>query len=228
MGGCPDVVTGQSHLEAFWGAYQKVHGSHTLFHQHVDGRCWSNTLALALHGDEGRGLKKSNTTIITMETVLGVNTWENMCRKRTAFECNECHLDGSMAKRFRVQSGCLKGHSGASLCQFQSTNLKQHSFLTKFVLAALPNKDSALLDKLSIAIVRDMKSLFEEGLTVTSANNQVERWLVCSVHRNERRSQMVSESGRSNTEFCITNCCEQSYVSRMPRWFKGIPFRGLC
>lgn len=176
MGGCPDVVTGQSHLETFWGAYQKVHGSHTLFHQHVDGRCWSNTLALALHGDEGRGLKKSNTTIITMETVLGVNTWENMCRKRTAFECNECHLDGSIAKRFRVQSGCLKGQSGASLCQFQSTNLKQHSFLTKFVLAALPNKDSALLDKLSIAIVRDMKSLFEEGLTVTSANNQVERW----------------------------------------------------
>lgn len=74
----------------------------------------------------------------------------NMCTKRTATKCDECELDEAMAKRFKVSSGWIdRSHGdGVSLCQFQATNLKQHSFLTKFVLAALPNKDSDLLEKL--------------------------------------------------------------------------------
>ena len=183
FGGCPDQTTGQKHLEAFWGAYRKIHPSHLIYNDQKDGRNFSNTFAIAIHGDEGRGLRKANTTIIMMESVLGVNTWSNMCTKRTATKCDECELDEAMAKRFKVSSGWIdRSHGdGVSLCQFQATNLKQHSFLTKFVLAALPNKDSDLLEKLSIAIVRDMVSLFEEGVVVRGPTGKNERWFAACV-----------------------------------------------
>ncbi len=181
LGGCTDKAIGCSHLAAFWGAYEKIHPSHKLFHEQKAGREYKNTFALAMHGDEGRGLKKSNTTIIMLETCLGITSWSHMCKKRTAFCCDECELDEPMAKRFRVSPGLIKpgaascpGHG--SLCQFQATNLKQHSFLTKFVLAALPHKDAVLLEKLSLAIVRDMISLFEEGVLVKGPTGQEERW----------------------------------------------------
>ena len=169
MGGTRDQELGQKHLEEFWGAYQKVHPTHVLFHaDHSDRRC-CNTFALALHGDEGRGLKKGNTTIITVETCLGVNTASNTARKRSSCECNACDPNEVFVKRIRLAAGTpgvVQRTVSASLCQFQATNIRQHSYLTKFALAVLPKKDGVLLDKLTKLIVKDMKSLFEEGVSV--------------------------------------------------------------
>ena len=81
MGGTRDVQLGKKHLEDFWGAYEKVHPTHLLFHADHQNRRRCNTFALALHGDEGRGLKKGNTTIISIETCLGVDTASNTAKK---------------------------------------------------------------------------------------------------------------------------------------------------
>ena len=71
---CKSTAVGMSHLHAFWKNYQKMHPTHILFGEACPGRSWSNTFCLALHGDEGRGLKKGNTCVVMMESCLGLDT----------------------------------------------------------------------------------------------------------------------------------------------------------
>ena len=80
-----------------------------------------------------------------------------------------CNPNEGLAKRTRLAagtSGVVQRTVPDSLCQYQATNIKQHSFLTKFTLAVLPKKDGELLDKLTKLIVKDLKSLFEDGVCV--------------------------------------------------------------
>ena len=160
LGGCPTVQEGQASLEAFWQAYRHVHPTHRLFHENHPNRSLSSTFAIAFHGDEGRGLKKGNTTILMMETCLGVDSWTNYVQGKSSLTCDTCELDEPTRKRIRGNPTVPKNHA----C-FQTTNLKEHSFLTKFVLAALPRKEKKLLEKVMLEIVRDFNALFTTGVS---------------------------------------------------------------
>ena len=160
LGGCPTVQDGQASLEAFWQAYRHVHPTHRLFHDNHPNRSLSSTFAIAFHGDEGRGLKKGNTTILMMETCLGVDSWANYVQGKSSLTCDTCELDEPTRKKIRGNPTVAKNHA----C-FQATNLKEHSFLTKFVLAALPRKEKQLLDKIMVEIVRDFNALFTTGVS---------------------------------------------------------------
>ncbi len=161
MGGCPCMKHGQSHLESFWKAYQHVHPTHRLFHEEHEHRLLATTFALSIHGDEGRGLKKGNTTILMMETCLGVNTWENELQGNNSMACPTCQLDEPTRKKIKFSTAA----GLPSAARFQTTNLREHSFLTKFVLAALPRKDKDVVDAIILEIVRDFNYLFDTGIT---------------------------------------------------------------
>ena len=162
MGGCPDICDGQKSLIEFWTAYQQIHPSHRLFGESHPSRKLSNTCALAVHGDEGRGLKKSNTTILMMETCIGVNSWENYVQNKTSLVCDTCETDADT--RSRTHQGTAQPTSADKHVCYQSTNLKEHSFLTKFVLAAIPRKDKEIVDAILLEIVRDFNTLFDSGI----------------------------------------------------------------
>ena len=164
MGGCPEIEHGKDQLQAFWKSYYHVHPTHRMFQEQHAERSFSNTFALAIHGDEGRGLKKANTTILMMETCLGLDSWSNWINQKSTLCCKDCSLDEPTKKRIRLDETALPS-AGNPAC-FQSCNLKHHSFLTKFVLAALPNKNKELLDAVMIEIVRDFNSLFDDGFSV--------------------------------------------------------------
>ena len=88
---------------------------------------------MSLHGDEGRGQKKGHVFVAMLEANLGL---ENLERKR--------RLQGPepWAKRCCRGSDFRRGDGGPQLerASTQVTNLKGHSFLTKFVMCALPTK----------------------------------------------------------------------------------------
>ena len=161
MGGCPNLDDGQAQLESFWKAYSHIHPTHCLFKEQKSERSLSNTFALAIHGDEGRGLKRGNTTILMMETCVGLDTWANWVNKKGASTCEDCSLDEPARKRLRLDHSAPA--SAMNPACYQTTNLKQHSFLTKFVLAALPKKNKELVDAVLTEIVRDFNILFETG-----------------------------------------------------------------
>lgn len=91
---------------------------------------WDRTLAMSLHGDEGRGQKKAQTFVLMLDCNLGLETLPFSERgakpKQGALPHKRCR-------------GCDEA-SDVSLGSQQVTNLKGHSFLTKFVLCALPAK----------------------------------------------------------------------------------------
>ena len=172
LGGIRSVEAGQEHLHSFWSHYETMHPKHQMFVENNASRTTRNTLCVCLHGDEGRGLKKTNTVIMMMESCLGLNTYENVTNKRSYSHCTSCSLRDPYAKRFKLNSGMMQESSFSSdepLCVYQAHNGKFHSFLTKFTLAVLPNKvykDSDAFKQVVLAISLDMKQLFEEGIFV--------------------------------------------------------------
>ena len=70
---------------------------------------------------------------------------------------------GPTTKRMRLNNPTASESNPAA---FQSTNLKQHPFLTKFVLAALPNKETDLVDSILKEITRDFHKMFTEGINI--------------------------------------------------------------
>ena len=169
FGGCPEVRLGQQHLKTFWEAYSTVHPSHRLFAEQHASRALTNTVALCLHGDEGRGLKKSNTTVIMLETCLGLDTHQHYCVGRSSYECGECELKEATAKKFRTEAGFMpRPADELPTCFYQRCNLRHHAFLTKFVLAVVPMKEKVVVEKILTEITRDMICLFEQGVTLSN------------------------------------------------------------
>lgn len=170
LGGCSDVSQGQEHLRAFWQEYAKVHSSHILFAEQHEERSVSNTVPVSLHGDEGRGLKKSNTTVVMMEANLGVGTFDNMSRKRNLHDCSSCELGESAARKFQVAAGPMQAPPAPQMSSYQTTNLRGNSFLSKFVLGVIPRKKTLLVDQILLAITRDFNDLFTEGITMNDGS----------------------------------------------------------
>ena len=167
MGGCTDSSVGMSQLHSFWKHYEKIHPTHVLFGGGRPERTWKNTFCLALHGDEGRGLKKGNTCVVMMESCIGIDTISNIKMNKGAHHCGTCEVDEPTAKRIRGSTSIGSGSSTKlDRAVFQATHLKQHSFLTKYVLSVLPNnqyKDSDVLDRIFQVIVQDFHTLLTEG-----------------------------------------------------------------
>lgn len=121
---------GRENLKAFWGCYKQIHPEHDMFSLPGGESRWDRTLAMSLHGDEGRGQKKAQTFVLMLDCNLGLETLPFSERgakpKQGALPHKRCR-------------GCDEA-SDVSLGSQQVTNLKGHSFLTKFVLCALPAK----------------------------------------------------------------------------------------
>lgn len=164
MGGCPNIDEGKASLCEFWKAYRGFHPTHRLFCEQHQSRSMETTFALAFHGDEGRGLKKGNTTILMMETCLGADSWSKFVHGKSSLTCDSCDLDEPTRKRIKTNSSGVRPAAASHVC-YQSTNLKEHSFLTKFVLAAIPKKEKSVLDAILLEIIRDFNSLFDVGFS---------------------------------------------------------------
>ena len=184
LGGHQDIDVGKQNLHEFWANYLKVHPSHVMAEVH-GLRQSNNTLAMCLHGDEGRGLKKGNTCVLMLETVLGMDM--SIVLPNQNLQPCDCYVEPQYAKRFRLNSGNAAPPAASKLCEKQVTNLKQNSFLTKFVLAAIPNKyykKTDILERLLEKCVADLCDLFTDGLQINRVNNNVrkeERWFVSLV-----------------------------------------------
>ncbi|CAJ1359562.1 unnamed protein product, partial [Effrenium voratum] len=128
LGGFTKLESGQEDLKSFWSCYQKVHPGHGMFSQDGHVARWPTTLALSLHGDEGRGLKKGNTCVIMLESNLGLQT----CHGQTKRKVNDA-MD-AIAERFceelRRLVGIFRDFLGASillLCKFSYFNFDGQS-----------------------------------------------------------------------------------------------------
>eukprot|EP00438_Fugacium_kawagutii_P033971 Skav228929 [mRNA] locus=scaffold2181:107554:109044:- [translate_table: standard] len=128
-----------------------------------------NTLAICFHGDEGRGLKKGNTAVISVESVLGLDRYPCEHPKMPQPQPCDCCLDLPYANRFCLNAGQSMPPGEPHPSEMQMLNMKQHSYLTKFVLGILPNKyykKTDILKRLLEQLVGDLNDLFKHGILV--------------------------------------------------------------
>ena len=172
-GGFLNMAQGKKNLESFWCAYKVAHPEHTMFQEAGHEDRYSRTLAMCFHGDEGRGLKKSNTCVLMLETCLGMQTASQGRKRRVpASGCDQCCVAETFAKRFRTSTGYVSTpapHPCDPLRAEQVTNLRQNSFLTKYVLCALPSvlyKSGGVLEAILTVIFNELQELAVNGITV--------------------------------------------------------------
>ena len=135
----------QQHLEEFWRQYKLSHGSHEVFREHPQHLRY--VIPMLWHGDEGRGVRRGNTTVSTIETPFGLDSGTDECY--SACQC------------------CTE--TGPELWRRQNINLKGHSYLTKFLMLVLPKKyykNSTLLQDILIKISTELRALFYEGIEI--------------------------------------------------------------
>ena len=150
-------------LNSFWASYGQTHKTHEVFREHAG--CTSRVIPLCLHGDEGRGLKKTNTCIMMLEAIFGLSTAENIKCKRHYSTCRCCSEWGLDPEAPCNDEAEKDGAVPASA--FQEINLQHHPFLTKLVLFALPRvffKQKDLLELLIRQISSELRQLFYEGV----------------------------------------------------------------
>ena len=166
-------------LSSWWENYRVTHPSHVVFGRNEEDGILSRTLAIALYGDEGRGRRRGNTALVSMETVFGIRTASQM--RRGTHHCLQC----TQCSKFDAIDGRYQSLSKPSLCSlgplaFADTNMREHSFLSKIPLFVLPctlyKKYPCLLEFMLEQVSREFRQLCFEGV---EARN--EHWTVAVI-----------------------------------------------
>lgn len=155
MNSQPEVVLGhlgEASLKPFWTAYHGLHPTHEVFSTHQD---WGAVIPLAIHGDEGRGKRRSSTTVVASEAVLGFKNMDKICSI-----CHPRHLDVSNPT-FDETLGLAKRLT----CKLEGHSFLQHWPL--FVLAGTMVKVYKELTHQMVEIIsEDLRELFHHGIQV--------------------------------------------------------------
>ena len=154
-------------MKSFWRYYQGVHPEHAAFSTH--SHRLHRVLPLALFGDEGRGPKRGQFLIWTLESLLGVSDAECKCH------CKD--MLGALPKVDVLTSDdCFRFETG-EMTQFlrasnQAANSQHHSYLSRHVLFGMPSflyKTNPSIEHTHILkMVEDIQALFTSGVSAGS------------------------------------------------------------
>ena len=163
----PQVVfgsCGQGALPAFWEAYRMYHPTHEIFQHHANDL--ARVIPIAVHGDEGRGKRRSNTTVVSLEFVLGIKGPKKPCSV-----CRPTHLDV-----------CEEEPTDPThvLARIFFCNLKGHSFLQHVPLFVLPGTYAQSYKDMTFKMLEligdELRELFFSGFKIKD-----EQWFVALV-----------------------------------------------
>ena len=164
IGGLDSACERSLHLEAFWEAYRIKHPTHEVFAEHEGSL--QNTLPIYWHGDEGRGKRRGNTVVISIETPIGIHTLTET--KKRPRPCG-CAPPNNLKVKFGNQTRQLPSRLKQALSQ-QRTTMTGHSFLQHWVLIILPTaicKSYPGVTKEMLHVIgKEFRELFYEGFEV--------------------------------------------------------------
>ena len=137
-------------LAIFWHCYKQVHPSHEVFSKFSQEQL-RRVVPINIHGDEGRGKRRSNTTICSFEAMIGWTGEISVCSK-----CNPVHAVAPSVN-MPLTAKHLK------------SNMKGHSYLQRWLLFVLPGvlwkNYKALTCELLVAMSKHFYDLFHTGVT---------------------------------------------------------------
>ena len=150
---------------SFWQAYRLQHPEHTVFEKHGYGDALRFVLPLLLHGDEGRGKRKTGYMVMSFETPFG-----STAHSGRPCDCCQYLQDRPFLPSYGTLNEELLTPEVVSCCRKMYTNYKGHSYLSRHLLFGLGKtvyKDNPnVLQDLMEATAQDFKSLFESGVEI--------------------------------------------------------------
>lgn len=171
VGGLDSALERSVHLHAFWEGFRVKHPQHKIFDEHNNNL--QSCLPVYWHGDEGRGKRRGNTCVVSIETPIGIHTLDET-RKRSA-PC-DCSPPASLLQKFGKATKFVPSHLKRAMAQ-QRTAMKGHSFLQKWALIVLPTaifkSYPGLLHKMLELIGNQLKELFYEGFEASGRHFSV-------------------------------------------------------
>ena len=182
LGGMPIGESSQKQCQQFWERFKLAQPDHKVFETYPSREDWKTIIPLCLHGDKGRGMSKLPCYVFSWEPCIGVS--ENVRQKGPGYRSPGVHgnkLSWSCAKRKRDQCPDLDEPPGAcESCPLHHEhradskhasiphNGKGHSFLSKFLFAAIPHKvfknNDRVVPAVLDALADGMLELFTTGV----------------------------------------------------------------
>ena len=161
------VLTGSGHpeqnLRAFWDAFRLANPTHKVFQVHKPDEM-HRVLPFYLHGDEGRGQKKSPYYVVSMESPLGA-----VPRPKPPCSCATYLAARPHLPTFGPQSETLR-NATVKCCSAMFTNYRGHSYLTRHLLFSLRHSiyraNPQVIDKLWQCMVDSFTRLLFNGVEV--------------------------------------------------------------
>ena len=151
LGGCKPGVKAEAMLASFWKQYQLIDPNHALF----DGNPpdLHRTIPLNLHGDGARTQKKQPLEVVSLEAVLGIDS----------YKCKQCHCDDCNCPPTTRRAA--NDESGNPFIQL--LNHKNHTYLSRFLVFAFPSKEikmPGLLEALLKETAADLGGVCTNGI----------------------------------------------------------------
>lgn len=184
-------------LSSFWKAYRLYHGEHSIFNSNLS--CLLHrVIPLALFGDEGRGPKRGQVLIWSIESILGLEDLKHsVCNCGVAMSTLPA-ADVAMCSHEVAFPGTSAEFGRA---RKQTTNNKHHSYLTRHAVFILPHwvyKGHPEIEHTHIKLmVEDLQHLFSHGVEVNGT-----RWFAA----------VVASKGDFKHQMAIGNL-DRSYTS---------------
>lgn len=141
---------GMESFKAFWEGYSCYHPTHAVYAHHTD---LARVIPVALHGDEGKGKRRSNTTLLSFESVLGFVKKFQPCST-----CCPTFLKEPVHKCPRVANPMIKS---------LFTNMKGHSYLQHWPIIVIPGTFAenyrGIKEQFMQHLATQFESLFHHG-----------------------------------------------------------------
>ena len=218
-------------LASFWKIYREHHPGHAIFTE-LPADALPTAVPVMLYGDEGRGRRRGNTTVCSVEPMFGLSTAVK------ARELKRC-VDGSCqcqpaegTKRKYEQLEPLDNIAALDPISFATPTLKEHSYLSRIPLFVVPctlYKDyTDMIDYMLDKISKDMSELFELGVLLNNRRWRMiflgmkgdQKWHAAIAHLNRFYSTKGKVQPQAMCPECLAGLqqCPYEDVSDVPKW----------
>ena len=170
---CKQRADAKQLLSSFWMAYEREHPGHSIFTE-VPRAELCTVVPIMLYGDEGRGRRRGNTAVVSMECFFGFNSADCIQQQKQAC-CSGCSCDPRTLNKF---PGCSSQQLPADdPMKFATLALKEHCYLSRVPLFVVPcvqyKAHPNLIKWMLEQIGNELQDLFHHGVDVSGETFKV-------------------------------------------------------
>ena len=162
---------------------------HKIYREHQHNL--SQVLPIYHHGDEGRGKRRGNPVVVSIESPIGLHTSSKKGRRACG-----CQPPNSLQRKYATTNAGIPAHHKQRLMR-QQTSMRGRSFLQHCLFtipSAYHHEYPHLLDEMLQMIATELKSLFVRWIHCQRQE------LLCSFVWSERGFEMVYQNIQSHEE----------------------------